>query len=286
MLADVDLLPVSTYGLEALAPTLTLDDRADDQVEVLRSMSCSQGPRWDNDRKYQEAARFYDAIHGARGRDPVSEADYLIREIQQRNPEARTLLDVACGTGANFPRFSELFEVMGLDASRDMLAIAHERYPEVPLVEADMRSFSVGKRFDAIVSVFSGIGYLTEESDLRQAILTMSSHLRPGGVLAIEGWVEPDEWLGPTVSADSCQTDELALARVTRSDAEGMRSRFTTRYTVATHEGITSVDEHHVMRLSDPEEFAVAYRQAGLTFERLPNLLRPGRGVCIGTAPT
>jgi SAM-dependent methyltransferase len=235
---------------------------------------------------YREAARFYDAIHGARGRDPVSEADSLIREIQLRNPEARTLLDVACGTGANFPRFSESFEVMGLDASRDMLAIARERYPEIPLVVADMRSFSIERRFDAIVSVFSGIGYMTEESDLRQAILTMSAHLGPGGVLALEGWVEPDEWWGPTVSADSCQTDEFALARVTRSDADGVRSRFTTRYIEATHEGITSIDEDHVMRLSDPEEFAAAYQEAGLTFERLPSLLRPGRGVYIGMTPT
>jgi SAM-dependent methyltransferase len=167
-----------------------------------------------------------------------------------------------------------------------MLAIAQERYPEIPLVEADMRTFSVERRFDAIVSVFGGIGYLTEESDLRQAILTMSSHLRPGGVLALEGWVEPDEWWGPTVSADSCQSDEFALARVTKSDADGVRSHFTTRYIVATHEGITSIDEHHIMRLSDPEEFSAAYQQAGLTFERLPNLLRPGRGVYIGMTPT
>ncbi len=249
-------------------------------------MSGSHVLKWDHCRMYREAARYYDAIHGARGRDPVSEADSLIREIQLRNPEARTLLDVACGTGANFPRFSESFEVTGLDSSPEMLAIAQERHPEIPLVEADMRSFSVDKRFDAIVSVFSGIGYLTEESDLRRAILTMSSHLRPGGVLALEGWVEPDEWWGPTVSADSCQTDEFALARVTRSDADGVRSQFTTRYIVATHEGITSIDEHHDMRLSDPEEFAVAYQQAGLTFERLPSLLRPGRGVYIGMTPT
>jgi dTDP-3-amino-3,4,6-trideoxy-alpha-D-glucopyranose N,N-dimethyltransferase len=135
------------------------------------------------------------------------------------------------------------------------------------------------------VSVFGRIGYLTEESDLREAMLTMSSHLRPGGVLALEGWVEPGERWGPTASADSCQTDEFALARVTRSDADGMRSRFTTRYIEATHEGITSIDEDHVMRLSDPVEFAAAYQRAGFTFERLAGLLRPGRGVYIGMKP-
>ena len=233
---------------------------------------------------YGEAARFYDVIHGARGRDPDSEADSLVREIRLRNPGAHSLLDIACGTGATLPRFSESFEVVGLDASRDMLALAHERCPSVQLVEADMRSFNLGMKFDAVVSVFSGIGYLTEQSDLRQAVRTMASHLKPGGVLALEGWVEPEAWLGASVSADSWRTDELAVARVTKSDAEGMRSSFTARYTVATLQGITSIDEHHVLRLSDPEEFATAYQQAGLVFERLPSLLRPGRGGYIGLA--
>jgi len=233
---------------------------------------------------YGEAARLYDLIHSAKGRDPDSEGDLFVREIRLRNPEAQTLLDVACGTGANLNRFSESFAVTGLDASRDMLAIARERCPNIPLVESDMRSFNLDTRFDAVVSVFSGIGYLTEESDLRRAVMTMASHLRPGGLLVLEGWVEPDEWLGASVSADSFQAGDIAVARVTTSDAEGVRSSFTTRYTVATLDGISTIDEHHVLRLSDPEEFESAYREAGLTFERLPSFIRPGRGVYVGVA--
>jgi dTDP-3-amino-3,4,6-trideoxy-alpha-D-glucopyranose N,N-dimethyltransferase len=165
-----------------------------------------------------------------------------------------------------------------------MLAIARERCPKIPLVESDMRSFNLDTRFDAIVSVFSGIGYLTEESDLRRAVMTMASHLRPGGLLLLEGWVEPDEWLGASVSADSFQADDIAVARVTTSDAESLRSSFTTRYTVATLDGISTIDEHHVLRLSDPEEFESAYQEAGLTFERLPSFIRPGRSVYVGVA--
>jgi SAM-dependent methyltransferase len=233
---------------------------------------------------YTDAAPLYDLIHEAKGRDAGAEANVFIREIRQRNPGARTLLDVACGTGANLPRFAESFEVMGLDASEHMVRLAQERCPEVEFVTADMRNFDLGRRFDAIVSLFSGVGYLVEESDLREAVSTMAKHLNPGGVLMLEGWVEVDQWLGSAVSVDSCQTDNAAIARVTRSGAEGMRSSFTCRYTVATNEGIDTIDEHHVMRLADPDEFVSAYGNAGLTFERLPNLLRAGRAVYVGVA--
>jgi SAM-dependent methyltransferase len=235
---------------------------------------------------YTDAAPFYDLIHEAKGRDADSEADAFIREIRQRNPEARTLLDVACGTGANLPRFAESFEVMGLDASEDMVRLAQEKCPGVEFVTADMRTFDLGRRFDAIVSLFSGVGYLVEESDLRAAVSTMAKHLNPGGVLVLEGWVEVDQWLGPSVSVDCCRTDNAAIARVTRSGADGTRSWFTCRYTVATNESIDTIDEHHVLRLADSEEFAFAYENAGLTFERLPNLLRAGRAVYVGVADT
>lgn len=115
---------------------------------------------------YSEAAAFYDLIHDARDRDANAEAEVVINEVRLRNPGARTLLDVACGTGANLRRFSESFDVVGLDASAEMLAIALEKYPQVPLVTADMRSFDLGRTFDAIVSIFSGIGFLLEVADL------------------------------------------------------------------------------------------------------------------------
>jgi SAM-dependent methyltransferase len=50
----------------------------------------------------------------------------------------------------------------------------------------------------------------------------------------------------------------------------------------AMRDAVTTVEERHVMRLSDPGEFAAAFERAGLTFERLPHTLRPGRSVYAG----
>jgi SAM-dependent methyltransferase len=234
---------------------------------------------------YSEAAPFYDLIHDARGRDAAFETEIVVGELRRRAPDVRSVLDVACGTGANLAHFAGTFEVMGTDISADMLAIAAERCPGVPLVEADTRTFDLGRTFDAAVCLFSGIGYLTELADLNAAIARMAAHLNSGGVLMIEGWVEPDYWRGSVVNAECARQGEVAVSRVVRSEREGRLTEIWMRYCVAKPDGITTIDESHTMRLSEPAEFADAYSQAGLTFERLPHAVHPGRSLYVGVAP-
>ncbi|MFA7477769.1 MAG: class I SAM-dependent methyltransferase [Acidimicrobiia bacterium] len=232
---------------------------------------------------YGDAARFYDLIHEARGRAPQTEAELVIGEVLRHKPTAATLLDVGCGTGAHLPYLASSFDVVGVDLSRPMLDIAAERAPNVQLVEGDFRSFQLDRTFDVVVSLFSGIGYLTGQEDLDAAVANMTGHLNLGGVLLIEGWVEPDYWIGSTVNAESGRQGDLAVARAVRSSRSGMHCAIEMQYVAATPQGITTVEERHTMRLSDPDEFARSFAAAGLDFERMPHMLHPGRSVYVGT---
>src|SRR3954454_22755085 len=97
---------------------------------------------------FSRSARLYDAIY-ASVRDYRREAAELDRLIQKRRPGARTLLDVACGTGAHLEHLTG-YEAAGLDLDSEMLAIARERLPNVSLHEGDMTDFDLGKRFEAV----------------------------------------------------------------------------------------------------------------------------------------
>ena len=231
---------------------------------------------------YASAARFYDILHEARGRDAEAEADLVLAELRRRTVSPRSLLDVACGTGAHLPRFADALEVVGLDRSEAMLAVAASRAPDVELVTGDMRDFGLQRRFDAVTCLFSSIGYLVEEAEVHQAIATMASHLEPRGVLLVEGWVEPEHWHDGTVNSDCGRDGDVAVARVVRSARDGLRGELFMRYVAATPEVIETIDEHHVMRLSSSDDFEGALRAAGLSFERLPHMLHPGRPVYVG----
>jgi SAM-dependent methyltransferase len=72
--------------------------------------------------EYARSAPWYDKIYSFK--DYVAEAAMLQRTIEQRRPEARRLLDVACGTGEHLCHLRQHFDVTGVDASEAMLQVA------------------------------------------------------------------------------------------------------------------------------------------------------------------
>src|SRR5439155_8731499 len=116
---------------------------------------------------YQRSAGFYDLIYSASRFKPVEEwADEVHAIIQERNPAAGTLLDVACGTGHHLSYLRDHYSAEGVDISEEMLRVARARLPDVPLHHADMRTLDLGRTFDAVTCLFSSIGYAQEPDEL------------------------------------------------------------------------------------------------------------------------
>ena len=230
---------------------------------------------------FSRSARIYDAIY-ASVRDYPREAAELDRLIQERRPGARTLLDVACGTGAHLEHL-EGYGVEGLDLDPEMLAVARERLPDVPFHEGDMAAFDLGERFDTVVCMFSSIGYVRTEERLRSAIASMARHLEPGGVLVVEPWLSPDVWMDRHVGAVFVDDPELKIARMNVAQREGTVSMFEFEYLVGTPDGIERFTERHELGLFRVEQYLQAFRIAGLEAEH--DQEGPmGRGLYIATA--
>lgn len=228
---------------------------------------------------FSKSARFYDAIYSFK--DYAAEAVAVRDLIKDRNPQARTLLDVACGTGHHLEHLVAFLEGQGLDLDEELLAVARERLPDVPLHHGDMRSFDLGRTFDAVTCLFSAIGYVTSEDDLRTAFERMAAHLSPGGVLVVEGWLGPDEWNLDHIGSLYVDEPDLKIARMNVPEVRGRISVVDFHYLVATPEGVSNFTELHELYLFTPEEYANALEATGLTVEREAEALM-GRGVYIG----
>ncbi|MBZ9715998.1 class I SAM-dependent DNA methyltransferase [Deinococcus multiflagellatus] len=96
-------------------------------------------------------------------------------------------LDLACGTGGFTHELQQAgWQVTGLDASRDMLAEARRRLPDLTFVPGDLRTFNLGQTFDLVTCVFDSLNNLLTPADLGAALRRARAHLRPGGLLAFD----------------------------------------------------------------------------------------------------
>jgi SAM-dependent methyltransferase len=232
---------------------------------------------------FSRSARIYDAIY-ASIRDYPREAAQLDALIQARRPGAKSLLDVACGTGVHLHHLAGRYEVEGLDLDPEMLAVARERLPDATFHQGDMASFDLGKRFDAVVCMFSSIGYVKTEEWLRDAIASMARHLESGGVLVVEPWLTPDAWSDRHVGAVFVDEPELKIARVNVAEREGTISSFEFQYLVGTPDGVEHFSERHELGLFTVEQQLEAFRAAGLEAEHDPEGPM-GRGLYVAVAP-
>jgi SAM-dependent methyltransferase len=232
---------------------------------------------------FSRSARIYDAIY-ASIRDYPREAAQLDALIQARRPGAERLLDVACGTGVHLHHLAGRYEVEGLDLDPEMLAVSRERLPDASFHEGDMTSFDLGKRFDAVVCMFSSIGYVRTEERLRDAIASMAQHLESGGVLVIEPWLTPDAWSDRHVGAVFVDEPELKIARVNVAEREGTISSFEFQYLVGTPDGVEHFSERHELGLFTVEQQLEAFRASGLEAEHDPEGPM-GRGLYVAVAP-
>jgi SAM-dependent methyltransferase len=131
---------------------------------------------------YETFGRFYDAVMG----DRAESAAFIHSLIQKHKPGAKTLLELACGTGAVLQHLEKHYEVSGLDISPKMLSVARNKAPATPFYRASMVTFELGKKFDVIICVFDSINHVLSFADWRRIFRRVAHHLAEGGLFLFD----------------------------------------------------------------------------------------------------
>jgi len=228
---------------------------------------------------FTDSARVYDAL--TRHKDYAAAASRLCEILARVVPGASTLLDVGCGTGRHLEHLREHFSVEGLDASAEMLAIARERCPGVPMHEASLVDFRLDRRFSVVTCLFGSLAYAADSTSLGRAVRCMAGHLEPDGVLIIEPWVAPERFVAGRVVFDSVDDPELKVARMYVTRREDRLSIFDSDYLVGTPQGVSRFRERQELGLFTDAEYRAAFEDAGLeTLDSTGDLFGYGLYVC------
>ena len=139
---------------------------------------------------YGPLAGVYDALTGDVGYE--RRADYIQRLFQKSRIPVRTVLDLACGTGAMTCLLAERgYEMIAVDGSPDMLAAAREKaaglHGEPPVfLNQDMQMLDLYGTVDAAVCCLDSLNYLTSPREVQKTFQRLHLFISPGGLLVFD----------------------------------------------------------------------------------------------------
>lgn len=225
------------------------------------------------------AAKLYDLAYSSKNYQ--DEADRIREYIKKLSPTAKSVLDVACGTGKHIQHLSSDYDVDGLDIDSSYIQAAQQRNPGSTFWCADMRSFDFQKKYDVVMCLFSAIAYVTEYFELVETINCMKNHLQPDGYLIIEPWFTPKSWQRGFISVVQGKEEGVFVSRMSHSETKGRLSILNFEYLIGTEEGIEHRSEKHQLALYSQEEMVQAFTDAGIRVEYDPVGIT-GRGIYLG----
>jgi len=235
-----------------------------------------------NHASYHDRAELYDLVY--HHKDYRAEAARVRRLLVNAGlAEGSRVLEVACGTGRHMEHLHAHFEMAGTDLNDGMLSIARERLPAVPFFTADMAALEVDRPFDALLCLFSSIGYMHGEEQLGRAISAFARALRPGGVVVIEPWLTRQEFKDGTPSLYTWEDADLKVARACVVRGDGPLSILEFHWLVARRgEPLERFCERHELFMFSRRQFLDALDSAGFDARHHTAGLTDSRGLYVG----
>ncbi len=229
---------------------------------------------------YGELAGYYDYIyHWKDYEDDIKRLDGFIEAHQTSSGNA--LLDIGCGTGNHLVHLVGNYDCVGLDFSKEMLAIAAEKVPDVELIRGDMRDFDLGRQFDVIISMFSTMGYAQTLKDLDAVTGNIARHLVTGGVAIVEPWLSKDDIIPCYIGMHTYDSDDLKIARLGRIVLDAETAMFEAHYLIAEDGEIRHVVDRHRLSTYDEDDVVGSLKDSGLDAWFVKDGFALGRGAII-----
>jgi SAM-dependent methyltransferase len=226
-----------------------------------------------NFRKY---SAYYDLLY--RDKNYAAEAQYIARLIRSAVPTARTILELGSGTGRHGRLLAAMgFDVHGIERSAEMVSVARAAMGAGSSKTAgaftcdvgDICTASLGRTFDAVISLFHVVSYQTTNQALQAAFQVAANHLAPGGQFLF------DVWHGPAVLSQkpSERVKEVAderhrVKRTARPELDTNRGTVKVVYHMECEDRrsgkIERFSEEHLMRYLFPTDVDLLARNCGL----------------------
>ena len=218
-------------------------------------------------KQYSAFAQVYDKMMHDVDRDAwIAYLDGFLKEH-----DVHTVMDCACGTGANAIRLYKLgYHVTGNDVSPEMLIEARNNAfvqgaKGVIFICEDMRKLKIHKPIDAIVCVCDGVNYLASIKDVESFFSHAAGCLKPGGLLLFDISSPYKFRRILNMNTFTEETDEYAYIWKNNFDPESKLCEMSLTVFEKQGEHYKRFTESHLQRAHSVEELRAALKAAGFS---------------------
>ncbi len=231
---------------------------------------------------YSQLAAIYDNLFFALGKDYSVEAQRVSEFIKQyKRSSGNCLMDLGCGTGEHIKYLRQSYDIVGIDVSEEMLELAKQKNPDVIFHKMNMLDFKLSQKFDAIICLFSAIGYLRTKEKLNQAVKNVSFHLKNGGIFIVEPWYSPDDIYNQLDLVEFGEKQGIKACRMRETKVIGNIAKSSGHILISQSGHVTHQISRHTFGLFSKDDFIEVFRKNNLTMCSTECDLS-GRGLYIG----
>ena len=127
---------------------------------------------------------YYDLIY--KEKNYLSETNFIINSLKQFGINEKLVLEFGSGTGKHAAKLVENgFKVDGIEKSSTLISLIEPK-KNFNCFKGDIRNIKLNKKYDAVLSLFHVISYLTSNEDLDKVFENASFHLKPNGVFLFD----------------------------------------------------------------------------------------------------
>jgi SAM-dependent methyltransferase len=210
----------------------------------------------------KDYARYYDLIYSDKDYD--AECNYVEEIFHKYSPHPiKTILELGCGTGGHaIPLAHKGCKVHAIDLSEIMVATASRKAKEAKLDldfrVMDIRQLELNRTFDACISMFAVMGYITDTKDLLSALGNIRKHLQNDSLFVF------DVWNGlavmrilPSVRVKTVENGGIRIVRIAEPELDAFNHLCQVHYHLLVTRNNSLIDEFeetHIVRYFFPQE--------------------------------
>lgn len=200
---------------------------------------------------FELSSKYYELLYS--DKDTEGEVEYLHRKFCQHGLNIKRVLELGSGTGRHASLLaSKGYQVHGIELSQAMVS-AVKKVDGFTCEQGDITSFNLDQSFDAIISIFHVVSYITLNKDLKSMFANVSKHLCHNGLFVFDFWYTPAVLeLKPSIRIKRLCTDKIKITRIAEPQLKTCSNVVEVNYEIFIQDQSTGacevITENHPMR--------------------------------------